>query len=125
MEFKKISRVEAYSLMSEADHQIMNEKINELNKIVDNKIDWNLQFYINDDEELFLEFCEGEIIKYRLMFKTNNKVGRPSLGVTKKVSITLPEEIWTHLEETSSKNKFKTKSAYLRNLVIKDYENTN
>ncbi|HER2159156.1 TPA: hypothetical protein VJS59_001636 [Streptococcus pyogenes] len=44
-----------------------------------------------------------------------NKMGRPSLGVTKKVSITLPDEVWDMIE-----NKFDNKSAFFRSLVDKE-----
>lgn len=42
------------------------------------------------------------------------KLGRPSMGITKKVSLTLPEEVWEKilLEENLS--------AYLRSLVLDD-----
>lgn len=45
----------------------------------------------------------------------NNKMGRPSLGVTKKVSITLPEEYWKMIED-----RFENKSAFFRSLVDKE-----
>ncbi len=41
------------------------------------------------------------------------KAGRPSLGITKKVSITLPKEDWTRIEE--SKKSF---SQFFRELVL-------
>lgn len=44
--------------------------------------------------------------------------GRPSLGVTKKVSITLPEEIWLKIEQDIELEDFKSKSAYLRNVIL-------
>lgn len=47
--------------------------------------------------------------------QTENKMGRPSLGVTKKVSITLPDEVWEIIE-----NRFDNKSAYFRSLVDKE-----
>ncbi|MCK6208913.1 CopG family transcriptional regulator [Bacillus infantis] len=45
------------------------------------------------------------------------KVGRPSYGETKKVSITLPEEVWKIIEE-----KYGNKSAYFRSLVQKEFD---
>jgi len=41
--------------------------------------------------------------------------GRPSLGVTKKVSITLPADIWNEIEK--EKGDFTT-AAYFRNLAL-------
>lgn len=47
--------------------------------------------------------------------ETQNKMGRPSLGVTKKVSITLPEDVWELIED-----RFDNKSAFFRSLVDKE-----
>lgn len=47
--------------------------------------------------------------------------GRPSLGITKKVSITLPEEIWSKIEEDIVLSDLKSQSAYLRNLILKHF----
>lgn len=44
------------------------------------------------------------------------KVGRPTIGVTKKVSITLPEEVWEYIED------YKTKSSYFRDIAKEDYK---
>src|SRR5690606_7477754 len=41
--------------------------------------------------------------------------GRPSLGTTRKVSITLPDEIWEQLEDAKSD---KSMSAFLREIII-------
>ncbi|WP_224771320.1 hypothetical protein [Metabacillus idriensis] len=45
--------------------------------------------------------------------------GRPSLGTTKKVSITLPDEIWEKLEQH---RKEQAMSAFLRELIMENYE---
>ncbi|EGE1848572.1 hypothetical protein DL988_22270 [Shigella flexneri] len=41
--------------------------------------------------------------------------GRPSLGITKKVSITLPDTVWADLEEKKGKQSM---SAYLREILM-------
>jgi hypothetical protein len=41
--------------------------------------------------------------------------GRKSLGTTKKVSITLPDEIWLQIEEAKGVQPL---SAFLRNVII-------
>ena len=41
--------------------------------------------------------------------------GRPSLGTTRKVSITLPDEIWEQLEDARAD---KPMSAFLREIII-------
>jgi hypothetical protein len=48
--------------------------------------------------------------------KVLKKVGRTALGITKKVSITLPSHIWEVIEETSS-----NKSSFFRDLVTKSF----
>lgn len=45
--------------------------------------------------------------------------GRPSLGTTKKVSITLPDEIWEKLEKDRGEQPM---SAFLRELIMENYE---
>ncbi|TQD31984.1 hypothetical protein FKW81_17830, partial [Rhodobacter capsulatus] len=43
-------------------------------------------------------------------------VGRPSIGVTKKVSITLPEDIWSKIKSDIKDKDLKSMSAYFREL---------
>lgn len=45
------------------------------------------------------------------------KIGRPSLGVTKKVSVTLPVEIWEQLDEMQIKNVCGSRSELLRRIL--------
>lgn len=45
--------------------------------------------------------------------------GRPSLGTTKKVSITLPDQVW---EEIHQKRGKKPLSAFLRELILERRE---
>lgn len=47
------------------------------------------------------------------------KAGRPSLGLTKKVSITLPDELWAKLDESKQDQSM---SAFLRELIMENYE---
>lgn len=47
--------------------------------------------------------------------KMEIKPGRPSLGVTKKVSITLPEEVWSMIDDS-----FDNRSGFFRSLVEKE-----
>lgn len=46
-----------------------------------------------------------------------NKVGRPSMGITKKVSITLPKEIWDFLDEYQEQQEV-TQSAMFREMTL-------
>lgn len=46
--------------------------------------------------------------------------GRPSLGVTKKISVTLPESVWNQVEKEIKDQNMKSISAYFRKLSL-DY----
>jgi hypothetical protein len=46
------------------------------------------------------------------------KVGRPSCGVTKKVSITLPEEVWVQLDVAKITSGSASMSELLRKIII-------
>ncbi|PKG22728.1 hypothetical protein [Niallia nealsonii] len=83
-----LSRPEAYSLMSEADHEYMNQKIKELEKIIGNCSNVNLQFYLIE-QELFLEISSGKRLLYRLMFSVTKEVDLPSLHTNKENVIQL------------------------------------
>jgi hypothetical protein len=50
----------------------------------------------------------------------DRKVGRPSLGLTKKVSVTLPHDIWQKIEKEIEKDELQSMSAYFRKFVL-DY----
>lgn len=68
------------------------------------------------------EFKE-EVAEYKVQHGGFREgAGRPSLGVTKKVSITLPEEIWSKIERDIELSDVKTQSAYLRNLILKYFK---
>lgn len=45
--------------------------------------------------------------------------GRPSLGTTKKVSITLPDMVWERIDDSK---KEQTMSAFLRELIMENFE---
>ncbi|KGX85200.1 hypothetical protein [Pontibacillus litoralis] len=66
--------------------------------------------FVARKEKLFLCVnCRGKLANGQL-----GKIGRPSLGVTKKVSLTLSEEGWKRLDELAKGNR----SQYLRHLVL-------
>lgn len=46
------------------------------------------------------------------------KVGRPAIGITKKVSLTLPEEAWEWLDEKAEGNR----SKFLREIILNALE---
>lgn len=48
--------------------------------------------------------------------------GRPSLGVTKKVSITLPDDIWEKIYKEISVHELKSMSAFFREMALDHYK---
>lgn len=50
------------------------------------------------------------------------KAGRPSLGVTKKVSITLPQDIWEKIENDIKDQDLKSMSAYFRKMMLDHFK---
>ena len=67
-------------------------------------------FYNGEDYIILCVDCRQRLAMGKLNL---NKVGRPSLGVTKKVSLTLSEENWEWLDEKAEGNR----SKFLRETV--------
>lgn len=63
--------------------------------------------YINDEPKKYCNKCRLEL------FTKKKPVGRPSVGITRKISLTLPEEEWEWLDEKAKGNR----SQFLRHLV--------
>lgn len=50
-------------------------------------------------------------------------MGRPSLGTTKKVSITLPDDIWEAInKEIGERDDLKSMSAFFREMILDRYK---
>ena len=49
-------------------------------------------------------------------------VGRPSMGVTKKLSLTLPSDIWDSMDQEIQERNLKSMSAFLREMILKRYK---
>lgn len=64
---------------------------------------------------------ENEIHARYLTTTNDRPVGRPPVGVTKKVSLTLPEAIWEYLETTKGVGQ-KSLSAAIRHIMMDYYE---
>ncbi|WP_235679018.1 hypothetical protein [Niallia alba] len=60
-------------------------------------------------------------LKYSNSAKKEN-VGRPSMGVTKKVSITLPDDIWSKIKSDIKDKDLKSMSAYFRELALAHFK---
>ncbi|HJB22719.1 MAG TPA: hypothetical protein H9946_01080 [Candidatus Jeotgalibaca pullicola] len=63
--------------------------------------------HVNDEPKSYCQNCRVE------MFSKKNPVGRPAVGVTKKVSLTLPENEWDWFDENAKGNR----SQFLRHLI--------
>lgn len=80
--------------------------------------------FINGDWEVNLpdpvkvQLNESIYLEY-VSFLSSRPVGRPSIGVTKKVSITLPDDVWDLID-----SRFDNRSAFFRNLVNKELINS-
>ena len=100
---KTISRIEAYGVMNEEQHKKYNDVIERLEHKTDNLSGSNIIFRFNDVEgELLIQFyIEKELVEGLTFYV--KKQGRPSLGTTKKVSLTLPDEIWEMIEKRKEK----------------------
>jgi len=71
--------------------------------------------FVAENEKLVLCVdCRVKLVKGEL-----GKVGRPSLGITKKVSLTLPEDEWKWFDKQAEGNR----SQFLRQLVWESQSN--
>lgn len=73
------------------------------------------KFFNEDQELIFCATCRQRLLSDGL----EKTVGRPTLGVTKKVSLTLSEESWKWFDEKAQGNR----SQFLRDLVQQSPEN--
>lgn len=60
-----------------------------------------IDFYVGEEKMILCADCRHKL----LSGKKSTKVGRPSLGVTKKVSLTLSEEDWQWIDEQAEGNR--------------------
>lgn len=68
----------------------------------------------SEDNVVVIELQRGGKVAVCIDCRTRPaNVGRPSLGITKKVSLTLPEEDWERLDEKANGNR----SKFLREVV--------
>lgn len=121
MNQEKISRTEAYSLLSENDVNVLNEKLNEMSEYVYKKFgscqSFDVQFYYDKEtNDIFLEVVSSENkVLYRFVFKVDGR-GRKPIGITKKYSISLPKNYFHVFDFYLHDNGF-TASEFLRELI--------
>lgn len=117
----KISRTEAYSLLSENDVNLLNKKLNEIAEYVYQNYgscqSFDLQFfYDKETNEIFLEVVSHDNkVLYRFVFKIDGR-GRKAIGVTKKYSVSLPKNYYHAFDFYLYKNDIKA-SEFLRKLI--------
>lgn len=76
-------------------------------------------------EQLYIPPYKYDLLPEHLKHSNSakrEKAGRPSLGVTKKISLTLPEDIWGKIEKDIKDQDLKSMSAFLRNMVLDHYK---
>jgi hypothetical protein len=107
---KKIAMIEAFGVMNESHHKQYEDKKNEIESLGYDLTGWSTVFFLNETRrEILCKFVDAErLVRYSIMFQLSN-VGRPSMGTTKKVSITLPDKTWEKIDEEE-----KTRSAFFR-----------
>ena len=121
----RISKIDAYAGMDEIDFKVMDQELNQIFSQRGNK-KMTHQFFLDDDgESIVMEvYFDDELVEtYRFKNKgvltdnANGKIGRPSLGVTKKVSITLQEEEWRMLDKFQGEIPCSSRSELLRYII--------
>jgi hypothetical protein len=105
---KKISKVDAYQALDEMDFKVMDQELESVfNSDQRGNREMNHQFFLDNDGYIVLEmYWDGEKV-HSLSFENKGVltdegrkvIGRPSLGTTKKVSLTLPERVWEKIDE--------------------------
>lgn len=76
-------------------------------------------------EQLYIPPYKYDLLPEHLKHSNSAKkepAGRPSLGVTKKVSITLPSDIWEKIEKEISDQDLKSMSAYFRKVALDHFK---
>lgn len=74
-----------------------------------------IDFYKGDEKVILCANCRLKMASGQQVIAVK-QIGRPSLGVTKKVSITLPSDAWGYLDSEAEGNR----SEYLRKLIERD-----
>ncbi|WP_233711650.1 hypothetical protein [Lederbergia citrisecunda] len=78
-------------------------------------------------EQLYIPPYKYNLLPEHLRHSNSAKresAGRPSLGITKKLSLTLPKDIWDKIEKEIEEKELKSMSAYLRRMILNHYKNT-
>ncbi|WP_245638960.1 hypothetical protein [Priestia koreensis] len=77
-------------------------------------------------EQLYIPPYKYDLLPEHLRHSESAKretLGRPSIGLTKKVSITLPEDIWNRINrEIEEVNDLKSMSAYFRKMALDHFK---
>ena len=78
-----------------------------------------IEYETQDQAEKEIEIYQQSFPEQEFYIQELNAVGRPPIGLTRKVSLTLPERIWGWFDEQAEGNR----SKYLREIVLKSLVN--
>jgi hypothetical protein len=113
IKLKRITKIDAYQGLDEIDFKVMEQELSHQYSFASDLKDVSHEFYLEDDGSCIvmkIYHVGEEVALYRFRNKgvvteeNKNAVGRPSLGITKKVSLTLPERVWNEIEERKEEN---------------------
>jgi hypothetical protein len=85
---------------------LIKREINVLEKALSNETDSNI-----------IDSIKTRLLSLYQDLNKDNPIGRPSLGITKKVSLTLPEEFWDKLEIAKVQSESSSMSELLRKII--------
>jgi hypothetical protein len=119
---EKISREEAYRRMDGIDINVLaHERQSIFNSDARQGREMHQQFYLDGDHIVLEVFWDDEVVETMSFQRKEpkNTVGRPSLGTTKKVSLTLPDELWDKIE--AQKKKWELNQSQTLRKMIEGY----
>ncbi|MEA0564769.1 hypothetical protein [Lysinibacillus irui] len=83
-----------------------------MNKSVCERCDSSINVTIIYVDEIPVTYCKACKVS---LFSKKRPVGRPSIGITKKVSLTLTKDDWEQFDVQAKNNR----SLFLRKLIVK------
>jgi hypothetical protein len=127
---KKIVIIDAYQGLDEMDLKVIDQELDLLyHSDQRGNREMTKQFFLESEDTIVLEVYWGgsRVQKYRFKNKGvlteegQKAVGRPSLGTTKKVSITLDNQLWEKISETIEEHDT-NRSALFREIIEGYYQ---
>jgi len=120
---KQISNYEAFQTMEAADFARYEQELSTIeNQAKERGQNIGAEFYLDEDGSIVLDFkSNGEDIGSTLRFNGKRKkaAGRPPLGQTKKLSLTLTDDLWTKISRM--KDEWNTSQSEVLRRIIENY----